>query len=228
MSTIGLIGRRPAACSLAVIQAGADPAAAISATAAAYRGHSSSSSSDTVTRSDTETGSAASRTRAAGSVEGRAIGKSNAVATSRARPRTLKQSGRFAVISKSMTASPPSRGSIEATSNPRSPILSAISSADAGMSTKSRSQDRTSRMLSGQNTSVRELLQKPEIVLVKQPDVFDLIPQDRDALDTDAPREAGVLLGVVADCLEHGGMHHAAAAYLNPAAFLAHRAAGAV
>ena len=65
MSTIGLIGRTPAACSLAVIQAGED-AAAISAAAAAYRGHSSSSSSDTVIRSDVDTGRVARLTRAPG------------------------------------------------------------------------------------------------------------------------------------------------------------------
>src|SRR5947199_4044774 len=75
---------------------------------------------------------------------------------------------------------------------------------------------------------VRELLQESQIVLVEQPDVLDLAAQDRDALDADAPREAGVLLGIVADRLEHGGVHHAAAQDLDPAASFAHRAAGAV
>src|SRR5439155_6700183 len=54
----------------------------------------------------------------------------------------------------------------------------------------------------GSSSSVRKLLQKPEIVLVEQPDVLDLVPQDRDTLDADAPREAGVFLGVVAHRLE--------------------------
>src|SRR6266536_3667206 len=174
MSTIALIGRTPAACSLAVIHAGED-AAVISATAAAYRGHSSSSSIDTAMRSDMDVGSAASLTRVPASADGSAIGKSYAVATSRARPRTLKQSGRFAVISKSTTASPSPRCSIDATSNPRSPIFAAISSAEAGTSTNSRSQDRTNRMRWFVEPSVGKLLQKPEIVLVKQPDVFHLV-----------------------------------------------------
>src|SRR5437867_12733794 len=98
MSTIALIGRTPAACSLAVIQSG-DDVRVMSATPAAYRGHNASSSSDTVIRSDGATGRLASRTRAFESVDGSAIGRSYVVATSRARPRTLRQSGRFAVIS---------------------------------------------------------------------------------------------------------------------------------
>src|SRR6266516_4172988 len=67
MSTIALIGRTPAACSLAVIHAGED-AAVISATAAAYRGHSSSSSIDTAMRSDMDVGSAARLTEDAQTV----------------------------------------------------------------------------------------------------------------------------------------------------------------
>src|SRR4029077_4431898 len=57
---------------------------------------------------------------------------------------------------------------------------------------------------------------------------LDLILQDRDAFDADAPREAGVALRVVADGFEHRGVHHAAAAELDPARLLAHRAAAAV
>src|SRR6478672_9521207 len=156
----------------------------------------------------------------------------------------LRQSGRFAVISKSMTASPPPRGSIDATSNPRSDRVPAMSSAEALTSTNSRSQDRTSRMSSQRAgrpasvfsvslclcvaTLVRKLFQKPQVVLVEEPDVFHLVAQDRDTFDADAPGEAGVLLRVVADSLEDGGMYHAAAADLNPAGLLAHRAAGPV
>ena len=61
-------------------------------------------------------------------------------------PRTLRQSGRLAVISKSITASPSGSCSTDATSNPRSPIVPAISSADAETSTNSRSQESTSRI----------------------------------------------------------------------------------
>ena len=75
MSTIGLIGRTSAATSREAIHAGED-AAMTSATAAAYRGHRSSSWTDTAIRSDAPAGSVASRTRAPGSVEGGAIGRS--------------------------------------------------------------------------------------------------------------------------------------------------------
>ncbi len=91
-------------------------------------------------------GIVASRIADFGSGDGSASGRSYAVATSRASPSTLRQSGRFAVTSKSITASPPSSGSIDATSKPRSASVSAISSADALTSTNSRTQETTSRM----------------------------------------------------------------------------------
>src|SRR5262245_13450188 len=52
--------------------------------------------------------------------------------------------------------------------------------------------------------------------------------QDRDPLDADAPREPCIPFRIVADGLEDGRVHHAAAAELDPARFLAHRAACAV
>src|ERR1044072_8723348 len=76
--------------------------------------------------------------------------------------------------------------------------------------------------------SVRKLFQEPEVVLVEQPDVLDLVAQDGHPLDAHAPREAGVLLRVVADRFEHCRVHHASAENLDPAGLLAHRAAGAV
>src|SRR5258706_8698774 len=224
MSTMLLIGRTPAACSRAAIQAGEVPILT-SATAAANRGHSSSSSIRTLMRSDVPVGSGANRPLVSLS------GRSYAVATSRARPMTLSASGRFAVTSKSITASPPSNASMDATSKPRSASVLATSSADAGTSTNSFNQDRTSLMsfvVRRTSPLVRELLQKPQVVLVEQPNVLDLIAQDRDALDADAPREAGVLLRVVADRFEHGRVHHAAAEDFDPAGLLAHRTAGAV
>src|SRR4029077_3978398 len=75
---------------------------------------------------------------------------------------------------------------------------------------------------------VRELLQKSQIILVYQPDVLHLIAQNRNALDAEAPREARVLFRVVAYRFEDRRVHHAAAEDLDPAAALAHRAAGAV
>src|SRR5439155_18300572 len=82
--------------------------------------------------------------------------------------------------------------------------------------------------LTADSCLVRELLEESEIVLIEQPDVFHLILQDRDELDADAPGEAGVALGVVADRFEHCGMHHAATAHLDPSGLLAHGAAHAV
>ena len=62
----------------------------------------------TVTRSDVPVGRVARR-RAAGAARRQAgTGRSYAVAISRAKPSTLRQSGRLAVTSKSITASAPS------------------------------------------------------------------------------------------------------------------------
>src|ERR1043166_1721729 len=47
--------------------------------------------------------------------------------------------------------------------------------------------------------SVRELLEEAKIVLVEQPDVLDLIFENRNPLDADAPREAVIAFSVVAD-----------------------------
>src|SRR6266566_1657994 len=73
-----------------------------------------------------------------------------------------------------------------------------------------------------------KLLEEPKVVLVEEPDVFDLIPQDRYAFDADAPGEARVCFGVIADRFEDGGMDHAAAENLEPAAPFAHLTTGAV
>src|SRR5262245_54861338 len=152
---------------------------------------------------------------------------------------TLKQSGRLAVTSKSMTASPSPQGSMAASSNPRRPRRWPISSAGAVISTKSRSHE-TSRRIDSRKLATHEitngsaptligkLFQKPQIVLVKQSDVLHPVPQNRNALDADAPGKTRIPLGIVPDGLEDRRMHHAAAAQLDPARFLAHRAAGAV
>src|SRR3954469_5276422 len=76
--------------------------------------------------------------------------------------------------------------------------------------------------------SVGKLFQKPKIVLVEQSNVFDLILEDSDAFDADAPRKSGVAFGIVADGLEYGRMHHAASADLDPPGFLAHLAPASV
>src|SRR5262245_17498275 len=75
---------------------------------------------------------------------------------------------------------------------------------------------------------IRKLFQKSQIVLVKRPDIADLMSEDRDALDTQSPRETGDLLGVVTNGFEDRRMHHPTTAELDPTSLLAHRAAGAV
>src|SRR5712664_868492 len=76
-------------------------------------------------------------------------------------------------------------------------------------------------------SSDRELLQEPQIVFVEQPDVVDAVLQHGHALEPEAERETGNLLRVVADGLEDGRMHHAAAEDLEPPRVLAGPAARA-
>src|SRR3989442_3677401 len=65
-----------------------------------------------------------------------------------------------------------------------------------------------------------KLFQKPQIILVEQPDVVDAITDHGDALDAEAEGPAGPDFRIVTDVLEHLRMHHAAAGDLQP--FLAH------
>src|SRR5882762_9960909 len=122
---------------------------------------------------------------------------------------TLRQSGRFAVISKSRTASPIADCrspiddlSTDASSKPRMDSTWPSSSGGAVTSTNSRSQD--TRIFIDARGSQRELLQKTEVVFVEQTDVLDAVLQQRHALDPDAKRKARVTLGVIAHRLENG------------------------
>src|ERR1041385_8827816 len=237
-----LIGRTPAACSRACIQAG-DAPTVTSATAPAYRGHRSASSmttsisdlstafSDARRSDDPSSSSSFDLPRATG----RRIGKPNAVAISRAMPITDMQSGRLPVTSKSITASAlamlpsgelQSMCSSASTAKPRTDIVLAISSGDAVTSTKSRSQETSTLTRRGPRTnSYRELVQEAQVVFVEEADVVDAVAQHRHALHAHAEREAGVLLRVVADRFEHRGVDHAAAENFEPARVLARAAA---
>src|SRR5262249_38797201 len=62
-----------------------------------------------------------------------------------------------------------------------------------------------------------QLLYKAEVVFVEEADVVDVVPQHRDALDTEAPREARVALRVDAAVAQNVGVDHTAAADLEPA-----------
>jgi len=68
------------------------------------------------------------------------------------------------------------------------------------------------------------LLQEPEIVVPEVADVVDAEAQHGDALHAEAEGEAGKARGVVAAITQHVGMHHPAAADLQPTA-AAHPAA---
>src|SRR5439155_15712027 len=73
--------------------------------------------------------------------------------------------------------------------------------------------------------SQRDLLEEAEIVLVEHADVVHAVQTQRQALDADAEREAGVLLRVVPDGFEDGRVHHAAAEHFQPSGLLAQAAA---
>src|SRR5258705_3702148 len=102
-----------------------------------------------------------------------------AAATSRAMPITDMQSGRFAVTSKSSTASSAPTGSMLSTAKPRTDIVRAMSSGDAAPSPKSRSHDTRIFTLSA---SYRELFQEAQVVFVEEADIVDTVFQHRDEL----------------------------------------------
>src|SRR4030095_14740835 len=159
---------------------------------------------------------------------GRLTCRPNAVATSRAIPLTDMQSGRLPVTSKSMTVSPSPSRSSPSTAKPRTDIVAAISSAAAGASTHTRSQERRTFMdREPCRSQRRELLEEAHVLLVEQSAVLDAVLQHGDALDPHAECEAGHALGVIAHRLEDRWMHHATPENLDPAGLLADRAAGA-
>src|SRR6185437_15930260 len=80
-----------------------------------------------------------------------------------------------------------------------------------------RRSPRRARATTDTGPSQRKLLQEPQVVLVEEADILDAPLEEREPLDADAKREAGVAFGVVADGFEHGGMDHAAAEDLDPA-----------
>src|SRR5215831_758249 len=73
--------------------------------------------------------------------------------------------------------------------------------------------------------SWRELLEEAKVVLEEHADVVDAEQSQRQPLHAHPEREAGVLVGVVADVFEEHRMHHAAAEDLHPSGLLAQPAA---
>ena len=65
-------------------------------------------------------------------------------------------------------------------------------------------------------SSFLELRQEAHVVLVEKLDVGDAVLEHRNAIEAHSEREAGVLLRIVSDVLEHDRMNHAAAEDLHP------------
>jgi hypothetical protein len=250
-----LIGRTPAARRRACIQAGESPTVT-SATAAAYRGQSSGFSIAVATSicstgfsdirlSPGDTGAGAAATGAAtglatvrrGNVRF-AFGCRVAPADDGASHLEAVRRGHFARDADDRHAVRPVRGDLEvddrivaervdpfdgesADGHRCGDVLRRARDVDEFAQPRKKDLHRLNPSDNG------KLLQKSEVVLVEHPDVLDAVLEHRDALHAEAEREATDLLRVVADRLEDGRMHHAAAEDLEPAGALADAAAGA-
>src|SRR5919202_1411390 len=106
----------------------------------------------------------------------------------------------------------------------RSTSQLAITSREASSSTERSNATYSRSQETGTFTS--ELRQAPQVVLPQQAQVREPVPEHRDPLEPEAEREAGDVVRVVADRLEHGGVDLPGAAHLDPAGVLADRAAG--
>src|SRR5574340_767862 len=70
--------------------------------------------------------------------------------------------------------------------------------------------------------SLVELLEEAQIALVEQAQIVHAVAQHRQAFHAQAESETEIFFAVDVDVLQHVGMHHAAAADLQPAAVPAH------
>src|ERR1039457_5279238 len=155
---------------------------------------------------------AVSLSRRGGPTSGSAKARPSARAASRARPRWLIPSGRFAVISTSKTVSAPepsTPSTMKPTAVRRSP--SAFGSG-AGPG-------RYDAIHSCENftASAPHAIEEAHVVLEEQAQVRYPVDEKRDAVDAHAEREARVLLGVDPSVPQHGGMDHPSAQDLDPA-----------
>src|SRR5688572_16781987 len=169
-------------------------------------------------------------------------------ATSRAIPAMLRQSPRLGVtaISNSQSSWPFSSAcaaAIDSTSRPA--IVSVLASSAGGRSTSTNSFSQLKVNFIGleywsfglgksrphppilhlSRFRSAKLVQKSQVVLKKQANIVDAVFQHGDAFDAHAEREAGYLLGIVADELEHRRIDHAGAEDFQPARRLAYPAA---
>src|SRR4051794_2136493 len=100
------------------------------------------------------------------------------------------------------------------TSSPRRTRACAISSAEAESSGSSARSHETGTRTSGLHT---EREGEPLVALVEVADVGDAVAEHQRPLDPDTEREPGVAIGINATRAQHGRVHHAAAAPLDPA-----------
>src|SRR4029077_3470932 len=112
--------------------------------------------------------------------------------------------------------------STPSTSRPSWFSAETTSSTGASRGVKSRIQE------SGARIGASVLRQEAHVAVEERLDLVDVVADHRDALEAEAEREAGVLLGVDAHALDHVGVDHPAAAELDPPRLRAHPAAGAV
>ena len=67
-----------------------------------------------------------------------------------------------------------------------------------------------------------KLIEKSDIILIKEPDVFDAIPEGCNPLNAHTERPACIHFGIVTDKSEYVGIHHSTTENLQPPAVLAH------
>src|SRR5262245_47488533 len=99
---------------------------------------------------------------------------------------------------------------MSSTARPRSESWSARTSGSPSMGANSRSQESRTFI------TPSELGQESDVVRPQVAQVVDAVEQKREAVDAEAEREAAPLLGIDAHVAEHLGVHHAAAAQLEP------------
>jgi hypothetical protein len=63
----------------------------------------------------------------------------------------------------------------------------------------------------------RKLLQKPDIIFKKQPDILNPVLQDRDPLNAHAKSKTSIFFAVDATVFQDPGIHHATTENFHPA-----------
>jgi len=75
---------------------------------------------------------------------------------------------------------------------------------------------------------LRKLLQKPNVVLEKEPNIVKRVHECAHPIDSETERETRKLLWVDSHAAKHVRMHHAGAAQLNPAGVFTYATAGSI